>query len=273
MTNGRDVSEHYTTGGLAERILQALEEAGKDLDALTVDDLAPVDAFHVRGRGATEELAERIQLGPNDEVIDVGSGIGGTARYLVDRFGCRVTGVDLTDEFCRTAEALSARVGLADRMTFRTASALELPYDDGCFSVAWTEHVQMNLADKRGFYGEISRVLVSGGRFAFHDLFAGPNGPVHFPVPWATQPSISHLATPDEVRAALADVGLELVDWVDRVDVSIAFFRDVLERVAADGPQPLGLHLVMEDGSTKLGNVLRSLEEGRLVVAQGVAQG
>ena len=159
MTVEDRVAAYYAVTGLGRRIEQVLAEAGKDLDALTLDDLAPIDAFHVRGRRATEELAVWAGLRSGDRVLDVGCGLGGTGRYLAAAVGCRTTGVDLTEEYCRTAEMLSARLGLADRTEFRTGSALALPVLDAAFDVAWTEHVQMNVADKERFYGEMRRAL------------------------------------------------------------------------------------------------------------------
>ncbi len=230
-----------------------------------------MDAFHIRGRAATEELAGLAQLRAEHCVLDVGCGVGGTSRYLASRLGCTVTGIDLTEEYCQVATMLSERVGLADRTSFRAGSALELPFDDDAFDVVWTEHVQMNIADKAGFYGELARVLKPAGQLAFHDIFAGPEPGLHLPVPWASEAAISHLADPDEVRILLAQQGLTAVHWEDKTAASMAFFRDALERLRDAGPAPLGLHLLMgESAAVKFGNVLRNLEDDRIRVAQAV---
>ena len=144
----RDVAAHYAVANLENLILEGLDAAGKDLDALTVDDLAPVDEFHIRGREATKELARWVDLQAGQRVLDVGCGLGGTARYLADAFQCTVVGLDLTEEYCRVAERLSARVGLAERTSFKQGSALDIPFPDREFDVVWTEHAQMNIADK-----------------------------------------------------------------------------------------------------------------------------
>jgi len=265
------VSEHYTTGALAARISAALESSGKDSKTPTVDDLAPVDEFHIRGRVATEELARWAALRPGHSVLDAGCGIGGTSRYLAARFGCRVTGLDLTEEYCRVAEELSARAGLSDRTSFRHGSALELPFEDASFDVVWTEHAQMNIEDKERFYGELHRVLKPGGQLAFHDIFAGSGGAVLFPVPWAGDASISHLIAPDDLRELLTDLGLTADRWEDKTSESVSFFESVLARVRTEGWMPLGLHLLMgENASEKFSNVLRNLAEGRVKVVQAV---
>lgn len=271
MTVEDRVAAYYAVTGLGRRIEQVLAEAGKDLDALTLDDLAPIDAFHVRGRRATEELAVWAGLRSGDRVLDVGCGLGGTGRYLAAAVGCRTTGVDLTEEYCRTAEMLSARLGLADRTEFRTGSALALPVLDAAFDVAWTEHVQMNVADKERFYGEMRRALAAGGRLAFHDVFSGEREGVLYPVPWAADAAINHLMSVDDLRSLLADQGFREIRWQDKTAASIAFFRTVLDRLERKGWMPLGLHLLMgESAQVKFANMLRNLEEDRIRVIQAV---
>lgn len=270
-TTQQAVSDHYQTGDLGSRILAALRAAGKDLSALTLDDLAPVDEFHIRGRAATEELAEWAEIRSGHQVLDVGSGLGGTSRYLAAATGCRVTGLDLTEEYCRVAGMLSEKVGLDGRTAFRQGSALELPFSDARFDIVWTEHVQMNIADKEGFYGEMVRVLKPGGRLAFHDILAGPGGGPRFPVPWAGDPSISHLFSGESLQAVLAALGLVPERWEDTSGASAAFFRGVLKRLRKEGWMPLGLHLLMGDeAEEKFANMLRNLEEDRVRVVQAV---
>ena len=267
------VERHYGRGGLYDRIVQALGQAGKDVSRLTPADLAPVDEFHIRGREATVELAGRAGLAPGLRVLDVGCGLGGSARYLGAEHGCRVTGVDLTREYVDAAGRLADLVGLGGRVEFRQASALALPFGRGEFDVVWTEHVQMNIGDKRAFYGEIARVLKPGGRLACHDIFQGPGGDPHYPVPWAEVPALSALATPDAVRALLPAVGLTVRDWEDRTAAAAEWFAGVVERVQQSGPPPLGIHLLMGDTArAKFDNIRRNLEEGRIVVAQAVAE-
>ena len=270
-TNDKNVSAHYTTGDLGDRILSGLKAVGKDIGNLKVDDLAPVDAFHIRGRMSTEELARWAELRPDQVVLDVGCGLGGTARYLASNFGCKVVGVDLTEEYCRVGEILSAKVGLADRTTFRQASALGLPFPDAGFDVVWTEHVQMNIEDKASFYRELVRVLKPGGQLAFHDIFGGSSDGLRFPVPWADDASISHLIRPDDLKPVLRELRLEPVRWEDRTQESATFFREVLGRVKTDGWMPVGLHLLMGDtAAEKFTNVLVNLDEDRIRVVQAV---
>ena len=265
------VESHYTRGTLLDEILAGLAAAGKTLEALRADDLAPVDEFHIRGRESTVQLANRIALSADISVLDVGCGLGGSARFLASTYGCAVTGVDLTAEYIDAGNALSARVGLADRVTLRQGSALDLPFPDASFDIVWTEHVQMNIADKHAFYTSLARVLRPNGRLAFHDVFQGPGGVPHYPVPWANEPSLSHLVPPEDAAAVLRDVGLTVISWDDVTAVSKAWFDAMAERMATTGPAPLGLHLVMGTSfPTKFANMRRNVTERRLVVVQAV---
>lgn len=273
ITRSTDVARHYASGGLEERILGALEAAGHSLRGLNVDDLAPVDGFHVRGRTATEELAALVDIAPGHLVLDVGSGLGGTARYLADRTGCRVIGVDLTDEYCRVAETLTDLVGLGRRVRFRRADALRIPCAARTFDLVWTEHAQMNIADKRGLYAELFRVLRPGGQLAFHDILAGPEPGLDLPLPWAGEAGLSHLTSADDLAEVLAEAGFELRLWMDDSSLAQEFLRQALARVRNEGPPPLGLHLLMgHDAGWKLANVLRGLEAQRLRVVKAVAR-
>ncbi len=211
------------------------------------------------------------EVQPGHVLLDVGCGLGGTSRYLAAAVGCDVVGLDLTEEYCRVAEMLSARVGLAERTIFRQGSALALPFGDRHFDVVWTEHVQMNVADKAAFYSEIARVLKPGGQLAFHDIFAGANDGVQFPVPWAADASISHLISVTDLQALMSGLGFACMRWEDKTDASVAFFHSVLDRVRTQGWMPLGLHLLMgADAADKFTNLLSNLEEDRVRVVQAV---
>lgn len=267
------VQRHYGGGEIVAAIVAAVRAAGKDPQRLKPADLAPVDEFHVRGREATVELAAKAGLAPGLRVIDVGCGLGGSARYLAAEHGCRVTGVDLTAEYVEAARALAKMVGFGDEVEFHQASALSLPYPPGSFDRVWTEHVQMNIADKAAFYGELARVLAPGGRIVFHDVFSGPGGAPYFPVPWAEEPAISHLAAPHEVRRLVEALGLEIAVWEDKSARTREWFAATLERLRAGARPPLGLHILMGPTTPmKFENILRNLVEDRITVVQAVLE-
>jgi SAM-dependent methyltransferase len=267
------VSRHYGIAGVLDIILNALRADGKDLDKLTPADLAPVDELHIRGREATVELAELARVDVNMHVLDVGSGIGGSARYLASEFGCRVTGIDLTPQYCETATALAKLLGVEGLTEFRCASALEMPFADNTFDLAWTQHVQMNIEDKPRLYREIARVLRPGGRLVFHDILAGPAGPPHFPVHWANESALSFLIAPDELRKLLESSGFKTLAWRDTTETATNWFLAAMEKRRKGGAPALGLHLLLGDTAPqKIQNVGRNLTEDRLTVFQGLLE-
>jgi MPBQ/MSBQ methyltransferase len=268
-----EVERHYTRGQLERSILEALERAGKDLERLSLDDLAPIDEFHIRGREATRELAEEIGLDAEKLVLDIGCGLGGPSRRLASEYGCRVIGLDLTEEYCRVAEALSTRLRLQALVSYRTGNALALPFDDTSFDVVWTQHTSMNIGDKARLYGEMYRVLKPGGQLAIYDILAGPGGEVHFPVPWAREPSISFLVSPDELRGLLRETGFTITSWQDTTQAGRAWFEAMAERIRTEGRPTLGYHILLGDDLVVMAqNQVRNLNEARIVLVQIVAQ-
>lgn len=261
------VAAHYGGGGgdLAGAIAERLRSVGKDPETLNPADLAAVDEFHIRGRRATLELAARMRLGKDARVLDLGSGLGGPARTLAEAFGCHVTGVDLSADFCEAAAVLSDWVRLGGRVAFHRGDATDLPFEDNRFDAAMTLHVAMNIARKDALYGQARRVLKPGGIFAVYDVLQGEGGAVLYPVPWARDASISHLATPAEMHALLAGAGFKVLEADDSTAESQAWFEAVLSRQATSGPPPVTLQAVLgDDFPEMMRNQRRNLTERRI---------
>ena len=193
-------------------------------------------------------------------------------RYLATQYGCKVAGIDLTEEYISIGKKLTQMVGLSDRVELRHGSALEIPYEDERFDKVWTEHVQMNIADKNRFYAEIERVLKPGGRLLFHDIFRGPGDPPLYPTPWAEDESMSTLATETEACSIIEQAGLGIDQWLVKDKESIEHFKKKAAQFQADGPPPISTHLLMgENSKNKVQNYIRNLSEGRVSVALGTA--
>ncbi len=206
-------------------------------------------------------------------MLDVGSGLGGSSRFLANRFGCRVAGVDLTPEYCELARELSGLVGLAEQNEYYCESATVMSFEDASFDLAWTQHVQMNIEDKPALYREIARVLRPGGRFVFHDILAGPAGEAYYPVPWAEKPEMSFLIAPDDLRQLLEQSGFRILEWRDTTALSRDWFVNTVERVRESGAPPLGLHLLLGNTALeKMQNVARNLTESRVSVVQALSE-
>lgn len=281
-----DVVAHYDRDGLEDRILAGLAAAGIDPAAVGADDLAPVDEFHVGGRAATLALVEQLALlgyvlTPSMHLLDVGCGIGGPARALAGRFGCRVTGVDLTPSFVGVAQRLTARVGLDDRVHVELADALALPFRDGTFDGAYLLHVGMNIADKTALFASLGRVVRPSGFVAVYDVLRTAPPPVDdgrpaevtYPVPWASSPATSHPETLERYRFALEAAGFDVVATRDRREFALEFVaRARTAATAAGGPPPLGLHLVLgADAGRKTGNLVAAMEAGVLAPTEVIA--
>jgi SAM-dependent methyltransferase len=203
----------------------------------------------------------------------VGSGIGGPARCLASEFGCRVTGLDLTEEYCRTANLLSERVGLAHLVRFEQGDALSMPFPDASFDVVWTEHVAMNVADKTSLYREMYRVLKRGGTLAIYDVCAGEGGPVHFPVPWARTEETSFLASPEQLRRLVTAAGFGITDWRDSTAQAREWFVALADKVRREGAPLLSWGMLMGDDFAAMAqNQRRNLDEGRIALIQLVAK-
>ena len=263
-----NTTAQYAVGGVRERIDTALRQAGKDFGALTAADFVTFEDFHSLGRVGTTSLLAAAQAASTDHVLDAGSGIGGTARLLATEYGCRVTAIDLTAEYCDTARWLNGLVNLEDRIEVIKGDVTDLPLPGADFDLVVSQHVQMNIADKSRLYSEARRILRPGGRLALWDATAGPRQPVLFPVPWADIPERSHLVTPDELATTLQDAGFALEVWNDLTEFAVEAMTPIFDAPA----DPRGLQLLVPDIQTKVRSLLSNAREHRLALIQAVAR-
>ena len=262
-----DVRDHYRATGLTGRLKTALAALGPEDRRLAPRQLAALDQFHTRGLAATAELGQLAGITAGMSVLDVGSGVGGPARFLAATCGCRVTGIDLSEPFVDAARYLTERTGQGGQVSFETASALELPFDSGRFDVVLLQHVAMNISDRPRLYREIRRVLKPGGRFATFDVVLNGGEP-HYPVPWARTPATSFLLTAAATREAIEAAGFHALVWRDDSEAAKAW----IAQLRASGPPPSpNLGVVMGPDFAQLAaNLGRNLMEGRLGILTAV---
>lgn len=261
------IADHYTSGKLLERLNAALRDDGADPRHPTIESLAPYDQFHGRGMEATEEIAALLTVAATDHLLDVGSGIGGPARYMSHRFGCKVTGIDLTAEFCDVAHHLARLMGMDAKVAFRQGDALKMPFADGSFDGAYSMNVSMNIADKVALYREIGRVLKPHGWLMLSELAQGPGGPPEYPTPWAADAGSSFLSTPHETKQGLEEAGFEVVAFHETSEAVKAWGARSRAMVEAGGKPPhRTVQLIHGDKAlTAMRNSSRGVAEGRIV--------
>ncbi len=259
---------HYSSRDIKERILEGIRTAGLNPEQrLAPEELASLDHFHTGGLHATHELLEAAQIRTGDRVLDIGAGLAGSARMLASAIGCSVDCIEMSPDYCAGAVLLNRLTGLDDRVKVYLGSALDLPFPDDSFDVIWMQNVGMNIADKRKLYGEISRVLKPGGRFAFQEMVAGKVATSYFPLPWATDPADSFLVSAEEMCSILGECGLIVELFEDTSEIHLK--RSIANTTPAV-PGQLGLAVFVDNLAQKAGNARRSLEEGQVRLVRGI---
>jgi ubiquinone/menaquinone biosynthesis C-methylase UbiE len=268
-----NITAHYSHGQLLDRILSGVTAIGKTPDTVTVDELAPVDEFHIGGRQASEQFIDQLGLSADDHVLDVGCGIGGTSRFVASRFGCRVTGIDLTPEFVSTGQSLCDWVGLSGQVELHLGDATAMPFTDERFDAAIMLHVGMNIADKAGLFAEVYRLARPGAVFGVYDVMQTSDEALVYPVPWSTVPGTSALATPDQYTDTLEQAGFEVLKIRDRREFAAEFFTETRRRMEeAGGAPPLGVHIAMgESAPAKISNMVENIAAGRVSPVEIIA--
>ena len=268
----KHIHSYYSPSGLYEKILQGLNTLCVDSSKVTLDDLKPVDEFHIRGDIATKELIKLSGFTPDMHILDVGCGIGGSTRRLSSETGCRVTGIDLSDEYIDVADRLTNLLNMQEQVKFEACSALELPFKDNFFDGVWSLQMNMNVEDKLAWLTETYRVLKPGGRAILYEVCGHKNSPPHFPVPWAQDSTMSFLLPPEAFRDAITSAGFDISVWNDKTEHAQKSLAHMKEPAGKPNLPPLGLYLLVgEDISLKAYNLHRNLNEERVSLIEAVA--
>ena len=270
MDLNKSIKTHYLKERLYEDIVNRLKEQNIALDNVKRSDIAGTDEFHVRGASVSKELADSISLNGLN-ILDVGCGLGGPCRMLAEEYNCQTTGIDLSNEYIRTATKLSELVNLNNKTNFIQGDATKLPFEDKTFDVVWTQHVQMNVPNKRKFYSEINRVLKTGGYFLFYDILKKGTGEVNYPMPWASIADHSFLINVEDMNDFFNEFGLTKEQSSNQTQAGIEFFDELIANLKELGPPKMGLNVLMgETTKPKLMNLLTHLKNGDLELISGV---
>ena len=259
---------HYSAPEIEARILVAIRAAGLNPEQpISPHELGALDHFHTGGRRASRELLELAKIGAADRVLDIGAGLGGSARLLASTIGCSVDCIEMSPDYCAGAVLLNRLTGLENRIDVHQGSALDMPFSDDSFDVVWMQNVGMNIADKETLYGEISRVLKPGGRYAFQEMAAGKVPTSYFPLPWASDPGDNFLVSAEEMRSILDRCGFIAELFEDTSDTHLS--RTMANATPAAQGQ-LGLSVFVDNLAQKAGNARRSLKDGQVRLVRGV---
>lgn len=264
------VNDQYGQSNLGTKILSILKSKGIEDMNLIQEALDPIEELHLRGRRTTLELAQEANLNENMKVLDIGCGLGGSARTLVSNFGCNVTGIDLCEEFCRAADLINERLGYIGNIEIQKGNALNMPFNNSSFDIIFIQYVSMNIKNKERLFSEIYRLLRPRGRLALHTICAGPVDHIHFPVFWANTPSINFLTSPNELRQIIDISGFKEILWRDDTKRILEEIQTMSSEPPSNKPIPISLDLIHTDLSKKWKNQVRNLKEGRNIVIQGV---
>ena len=194
------------------------------------------------------------------------------ARTLAAEFGCEVVGLDIVHEFIAAAVMLNRWVGLEDCVEFKEGDMRAPPFAAGEFDAVVTQHTIMNVEEKSVFLAEVHRVLKPGGRFLVYEVGGGDAHPLHYPVPWAGGPELSHLVPPAELRGLIVAAGFAEQVWTDVTRAALDWFDGLAAgpRNAVRPPRGPNVGVVLgPDAAQKSRNLQRNLREGLVRVVQG----
>jgi SAM-dependent methyltransferase len=268
---------HWAPRGDLERITRELERRGKPREALSLEDLAAHDQLHAGGLEATREFASWVDPAPGARVLDLGAGLGGSARLLALEHGARVTAVELSAALSEAGRALTRWLDLEGRVDHRCAEGCALLPAEAAhaWDLIWLQHVDMHVPDKDRLYASCRARLRPDGRVVWHDWLAGPGGPPRWPVPWSSDGQLSFLVDEARYRDRLAAADLELTRFVPLVERTVSWYEKLrtgldraLERLEGRGrPVPPHLPRLREEVAT----LLQNLEQERVVPFFGEA--
>ena len=274
MTLEQTVARHYAHKSLERDIFDALAAAGKNLSHLVPADLSPIDEFHIGGRQATVDFAAALGFKPGMLLLDIGAGLGGASRYFAYEQRCRVTGIDITEDYVRIAKTLARHVGLESEVAYLHGSALEMPFEPGSFDGAYMLHAGMNIREKSRLFEQVRRVLKPGGLFGIYDVMReDTSAELSFPLPWAAAPDTSFLETPATYRRLLEGAGFVVRGERNRRAFAIEFFQQMHAAMAQNGGPPrLGLHQLMgASAPQKIANMIGNLEQNLIAPVEMIS--
>ncbi|MEM5516120.1 methyltransferase domain-containing protein [Henriciella sp. AS95] len=261
------VSDHYNSIDLLSRIERALGTIDRTPDTVTIEEIAPLEEFHIGARAATAALIPKLELKSSHRALDVGCATGGVSRYAANRYGCAVDGVDLTATFIEAGKTISSWLNLTSKVRLHHRNAAETDFEDDTFDCAWMFHVGMNIEHKGELFSEVKRVVKPGGRFLIYDIMRGRDAstPLRFPMPWASEGSISFVEPVETYEDGLEAAGFAIHSSVPQSDIAGAFFERLAEQTGKK-PSAISTATLMGDGAgEKSANLLAAWQAEQIM--------
>ena len=270
------IRSHWKHRGNLKSIESTLSRKGIDPLKATPEQLSTHDQLHTGGLEGTSLFAEWVGITSKESVLDVGAGLGGSARYLAHHFGCSVTALELCPELVETASELTRRQNLGSLVSHQCRDVTLPPTKETLekeFDLLWIQHTDIHIQDKYGFYSNCRKWLHPNGRIVWHDWILGPRKDPYYPVPWSKTGEISFLVEEKELREILNRSGLKTTRFqnenekakkhflMSRERIRSAYSRRLQKGYTNNDKRLIYLAGLEQDAS----NVVRSIEEGRII--------
>jgi ubiquinone/menaquinone biosynthesis C-methylase UbiE len=261
-------NSHYATHFKSQKI-KSLVKALLEENELTLKSLAGIDQLHVGGLRATLSLLESIQLTKDSLVLEIGSGIGGTARWIEHQHQSCVISIENSAEFCQTAQLLNDC--LSNNVITLRGDGQVLPFSAEAVDMVLLQHVLPNIENKEVLVNEIQRVLKPGGQLVIHEVFAGETGSLHYPVPWASTADQSYMIKVEDFISLCKQAHLTKSFWQDVSQDSLLWYKKLRERSHKHAVNKLNIELIFGDKfSNMTDNIIATLESDSIKVFRGI---
>ena len=264
MVDSSDVENFWTRGDIHSRIHKAMSEAGLNDKKLEIEDLFPIDQYHARGIAATVDLGKRMPIQENQKIIDIGCGLGGPARYFAKQFQCFITGIDITSSFVEIGNRFNKLTSMSNSVSLQVGNGEALNFENETFDGGYSQHVTMNIKNRKKFFLEAYRVLKKGTFFAFSEHGLGPERNPIFPLPWADTSEMSFLLSPESTISLLKEIGFYDIQIIETSEKYILGYEKMISTKPEKEESILGIHVI---GGTTMKqrsiNSMKSIKEKR----------
>ncbi len=271
----KNITDHYGSDDLTSKIFSALVKAGKEPNNLEIKDTSIIDQLHTGGHLATLELAKKVGIYPEYQILDAGCGIGGSSRLLAKTFQCQVTGIDIVPQFIDVANQLAKSTKTDEKVNFICGDITKTGLLNSSFDLIWCQHTLMNIEPKSDTFAEFKRLLKPGGLMVLHEIVKGSGVDIYLPVPWAATFDISFLISWKEMEQLIIDNGFNCHFMEDSSDKAKLWWEKVntafLKNKEISSMPPLGPHIIFGENGRLFGHTMsNNFKEDRIRLIEAV---